>query len=181
MELKNNIYCYVVEGKTDIDKVKKCGARFVIQTNGKFFNPYLISNLKEIAKHRQIVILTDPDPTGIAIRKKINQELNNSCLYIESPMRLSHDKKKIGIAQIKLNDLKEILKDYIYHDFESNEKIELTYEMMMNLNLIGLNSSKNKEFISKKLNINSSTSKEFLLLLQMLEVKEDDLKEMLGK
>lgn len=176
MDLKNNLYCYVVEGKTDIDKIKKCGARFVLQTNGKYFPPNLINNLKEISKHRLIIILTDPDPTGIEIRKRLKEELKDSCIYIKTSLKLSHDNKKIGIAQIKLNNLKEILNDYITHDNNSIEEIKLTRDVLLKLNVIGVNSRTNKNKIENYFNIKSTNSKELLSLLQMLGLSEEDLK-----
>jgi len=179
MELKNKSYCYIVEGKTDEDKLKKLGVRFVVKTNGKFIKREILENIKRIAEHRNIVLVLDPDPVGQQIRVSLEERLNYNCIVIKTKMYKSHDKNKIGIAQMKMNDLKDVLNQCLIHDEKTNEKMSIEKESLIELGCAGPNSKLNRELIMDKLKISCSSTKEFLSLLQMMEVTKEDIKNLL--
>lgn len=174
-DIKNKKYCYVVEGKTDEDKLKKCGISFIVKTNGKFLKEDFITLLKLISKHRFLVFMTDPDPTGQQIREHLQEEVKVNYLVIKTKMKESHDAKKIGIAQMKMVNLKRVLESYIEHDRLSNEKAELSLLDLYQLGLTGENSTLKKEKIEKELGVHFYATKEMLLILQMLDFNKEKL------
>ena len=152
---EDRIYAYVVEGVTDEDKLKKAGCKYVIRTGGVFIQADIINLIKMTSKVRKIVILTDPDGPGEKIDLKADKEN-------------AKDSKKVGIAQMKMKDLVELLKPFLDHDTKSNEIPPYAIYSLYEMKLTGDNSSTNKEHLEKNLGIHIPSSKTLCMYLNML-------------
>ena len=163
---EDRIYAYVVEGVTDEDKLKKAGCKYVIRTGGVFIQADIINLIKMTSKVRKIVILTDPDGPGEKIRYLVKKELDsNSWIDLKADAKNS---KKVGIAQMKMKDLVELLKPFLDHDNKSNEIPPYAIYSLYEMKLTGDNSSTNKEHLEKNLGIHIPSSKTLCMYLNML-------------
>ncbi len=62
----------VVEGPSDVSAVRRAVNATVIATGGHHFRPDLLTTLREAHERVGIVVLTDPDRAGEAIRARIS-------------------------------------------------------------------------------------------------------------
>lgn len=179
MDLDNNLnlnrYVYVCEGKTDSDKLKKLGCLFVVETNGKYIKKELIEFLKEVHKKREIVLVLDPDTPGSQIRERLLKELGN-CLICRAKQNNAKDKhNKIGIAQMKMEDLKEIIAPFVKHDLFIDENLSLEDDIFIDLGLTGANSTIRRQKIIDYYHLPFHTTKKILDALLMLSISRNDL------
>lgn len=166
---EDRIYAYVVEGVTDEDKLKKAGCKYVIRTGGVFIQADIINLIKMTSKVRKIVILTDPDGPGEKIRYLVKKELDsNSWVDLKADKENAKNSKKVGIAQMKMKDLIELLKPFLDHDIKSNEIPPYAIYSLYEMKLTGDNSSTNKEHLEKNLGIHIPSSKTLCMYLNML-------------
>lgn len=172
-------YAYVVEGITDEDKVKKAGATYVIKTGGLFIQPSTINLIKMTSKVRKLVVFTDPDGPGSKIRKLIEKELDkDSWIDLQVSKSKARDSKKVGIAQMKMRDLIDILQPHLEHDNKSKEIGLYKIYDLYSLKLAGLDSSKNKENLEANLGIHIPSSKTLCSYLNMLMLTKEQIEEL---
>ena len=69
-------YVIVVEGTSDINKLKNLIDADFVSVNGSAISEEILQYLEELSKQREIIVLTDPDYPGEQIRKKISQRVN---------------------------------------------------------------------------------------------------------
>lgn len=174
------LYCYAVEGKTDEDKLKKLGVKLIVKTGGKYIKHDVISLLKGIAQKRTIVVFTDPDGPGIRIRERLQDELKGARLLIaKSRKALSTDGKKMGVAQMAMPDLKDVLTPYLEHDNAVQETNPWNLSALLECGLTGVGSEANKQKLMAKLGIFFYDSKEAMAMLWMLDLTVDEVKKSL--
>ena len=183
MELDSNLnfnrYVYVCEGKTDSDKLKKLGCLFVVETNGKYIKKDIINFLKRVHQKREIVLVLDPDTPGMQIKQKLINELG-TCLICKANQNKAKDKNnKIGIAQMKMEDLKEILAPFVKHDLFLDENLSLDDDAFIELGLIGEGSRQKREKIIKYYDLPFTSTKKIIDALLMLSIKREDLEKVL--
>lgn len=120
MTKEEKLYLYVVEGVTDVDKLKKLSCKFVLPTGGKYIRDEILRFIKNISEVRNVIIVTDPDTPGRLIENKI-KEIVPDATSVHAKKSKAIKNGKVGIAQMDLKDLYDLLKDYIKHDLESKE------------------------------------------------------------
>lgn len=175
-------YCYVVEGKTDEDKLKKIGCEFVIKTGGKFIKQELISFLGEVKKKRDLILVLDPDGPGREIRDTLNKKIGESFyLEINKKDAISYKKSKVGVAEVELTKLKGIMRQFILHDISIDDNFSLDEENLIDYLYRGSKTKENKEKIIKTYAIPFKTFKNIYDALLMLDVSKNDLEELLNE
>ena len=99
----------VVEGTSDVNKLNNIiDADFVV-CNGSAISNDTIRYIKELVRTRIVVVLTDPDYPGMKIRNKIAQEVPEVYhAYVDR--KKASNGKKLGVANVMLRKLKELLK-----------------------------------------------------------------------
>ena len=143
----------VVEGKDDIDAVKKAVDAEVISTNGFGYKRELIDILRNIADRRGIIILTDPDYAGEQIRKDLSKHIKNA--------------KHAFLPQ------SEAIKNARPNNIERAE--EFKKEELLRLGFIGKKDSKEKrEQLGAILGIGYSNSKQLLNRLNNFGIKRSE-------
>lgn len=174
MVFEDKKYVYVVEGITDEDKLKKLGAKYVVITGGKFIRSEITSFLVNVSENRKLIILTDPDTPGKNIAQYLKSKIDN-CTILHAKQSLAHKGKKIGIAQMSLDNIKIILEDYLNHDSMINEN-EITPSDFVSLGLIGEGGKKERYKLINKYSIPFTSGKKVIDAVNMLSLTLEDIK-----
>ena len=101
-----NKYLYVVEGKTDVAKLKNLGAEYVLKTDGfNVSSSGVLEFLKYCFCSRSIILLLDPDGPGKQIKKIIIDTLNkvdsdNKIVEINIDKKKAIAHHKVGVTQM---------------------------------------------------------------------------------
>lgn len=173
---EERIYAYVVEGVTDEDKLKKAGCKYVIKTGGLFIQSDILNLIRMTAKVRKLIIITDPDGPGLKIRELVKKELpKDSWIDCKVNKEIAKNTKKVGIAQMKMKDLVEVLTPYLDHDSSSKEVLPYQIYDLYSLHLTGDNSKINKANLERNLNIHIPSSKTLCSYLNMLGLKREQI------
>lgn len=167
-------YCYICEGVTDEERLKKLGCLFVIKTGGKYIRPEIIKFIENVSKVRKLVIVTDPDRPGKYIEERILKVAKES-LVVSIPKSKAIKGNKLGVAQMSLEDLKPILKPYILHDISVDENLSLEDEDFIDLGLSGVNSKIKRQILINKYSIPYSSSKAVLDAILMLGLTKTEI------
>ncbi len=178
-EYENRRYLYVCEGKTDEDKLKKLGCFFVLATGGKFIRPDISAFLKEVHKVRQIVIITDPDGPGYNIRHRIENYVG-PCLNLYAKKQQAKDEKagKVGIAQMGMEDLKELIRPCIGHDIRVDEVFPFDEDDYYDFGLIN-NKAKRMKLV-EKYHLPFTSNKNVEECLLMLNISKEEILEVIN-
>ncbi len=167
-------YIYIVEGNTDEDKLKKLGAKYIVKTGGKFIRPDILSFLNELKKRRELVLVTDPDGPGKQIAENIEKRIGK-CLVLRADKKKAIYHGKVGIAEMKLDDIHSLLKDYLSRD----EKIEenfISQEDFIELNLTGPDGKRKRMALIQKYHMPFTSAKNVLDALNMLCLTKEDIR-----
>lgn len=170
--MENRKHLYVVEGNTDEDRLKKLHVTYIIKTGGKFIRPEILLFLKEVSKKRDIILLTDPDGPGRDIARHVQNKVGN-CITLKAEKKKAIYHDKVGIAEMKLIDIEELIHPYLEEDKRIHEEV-LTNIDMVDFGLIG-NKEKRMKLIGKY-HIPYTSSKNVLDCLNMLAMTKDELK-----
>jgi len=180
-ERNKRLYCYVVEGKTDEDKLKKLGLKLIIKTYGKFIKADTLAFIKAVSHYRPIVFVTDPDPAGKEIRISIEKELaEKDYHYVETGMKEAYDGKKFGIAQMKMPNLEKTMDVFIKHDKEVDEKPTINLADLMSLGIAGFATMAKRQVLLDKLGFQFKGTKALLDGLWMLGLDKEKLARLLA-
>ncbi len=175
-------YAYVVEGKTDEDKLKKLGCQYIITTNGKYIRKEIINFLKEVKAKRDLILVLDPDGPGKQIEDILNSKLGLSCsISINKKDAISIKKSKVGIAETNSDVLKDIMKAFILHDINTDEMPSLDEDDLIDYLYKGSKTAINKKKIIETYKIPYKTFKNIYECLLMLDVSKKELEDLLDE
>jgi len=178
MEKENKRYCYVIEGATDEDKLKKLGCLFVVKTGGKYIRPDILKFLSAVHQVRELVLLTDPDGPGRGIEERVKNAVGE-CLVVHADKKKAIYHDKVGIAEMKKEDLKELLKPFITHDLYCDENLSLGEEDFFDLGLVGSGSKEKRMKIIEKYHIPYTSAKNVEDACLMLSLTKADIEEII--
>ena len=170
---------FVVEGKTDVNKLTNIiDADFVV-CNGAAISKETINYIKELVKTRKVVVLTDPDFPGLQIRNKIEREVPGVYhAYVDR--KKASNGKKLGVAECQIDEIKRAIENYVYYDIQNSVKPQITMKDMVELELTGSEkASKNREIVSNYFHTGFSNAKTLMKHLNMLGVTLEQIKEVL--
>lgn len=165
----------IVEGKTDTIKLKSLFEVETIETDGFRCRKEIINLIKNVAKHKKIIIFTDPDLVGEKIRKILCENLDefDQCFITKKDM--VKNSKKIGIAEAKPEALIEALKNsFTYNKFSKS----ISWEQYIDLELI--NNKAKRINLCKRLKISYSNNKQLFKRLNMLNLSLNEIKKILN-
>lgn len=166
----------VVEGIHDEMKIKSVyPSANVVITNGREISDKTIDLIKKLSINNEIIIFTDPDAPGEAIRKRITDVVPNAKqAFLRKKYAISKNKKKVGIEHADADIIKASLEN-VYTYNELNETIT-----MGDLYALGLNGFPNSKIlrdkISEHLNIGMPNAKTFLKRLNLIQISLEELK-----
>lgn len=163
----------VVEGKSDISKVKKAVDAQVLSTSGLGLNEKILNTIKKASENRGIIILTDPDYPGKKIRNMLSQEIKN-CKHAFIPRDKANKNGNIGVENASVEQIREALKNARAEIID--ERNEFTNSDMLYYGLIGNdNASKRRGKIGDIIGIGYCSAKQFLKRLNSFSIKREEL------
>ena len=155
----------VVEGKMDRDLIHSFLDCDIITTNGSEVSRETIELVRETAKTRPVIVLTDPDAPG----KRIRDILNNEVKGLENafvPKKKAIKGRKVGVAECSKDTILEALEHLI--------------KDLLELGLVGCSFSEQKRaFLEEKLHLGECNGKTLLKRCNMLGLTKKDLMEVL--
>ena len=180
MDYPNRKYLYVVEGNSDEDRLKKLGVTYIIKTGGKFIRPEIPAFLAEVRKVRDIVLLFDPDGPGRQITKLIQNKVEN-CIVVTAEKKKAIFHHKVGIAEMRLEDIKELISSYLEHDNKITTDNTLTQEDFIDLGFVGAGGKKQRMALIEKYHMPFTSGKNVLDALNMLCLSKEETEEVLSQ
>lgn len=159
----------IVEGKTDSNKLKSIFNVNTLETNGLALSKRKLNEIISISKERGIILFLDPDGPGEKIRKKIMDHIPEAkqCFIKKSDIKKG---KKIGVAEASVESIVNAFKNVskfskLNNSLSWNEYIDLD-----------LSSKAIRAYLCSKLNISYCNNKQLFKRLNMLNLKFDDVK-----
>jgi ribonuclease M5 len=166
---------YIVEGKTDVSKLKSLKARFVLETEGFLVSNELVGFLELAEKQRKLVLVLDPDGPGRTIREKLHKFVTN---YedVEVDKRKASGKAKIGVAETNVNYLANLMSPFLKQDEESREEETISFSELIDLGLMGADASSKKNILKNKYHLTITSSKALVDQLCILRLTAEEIK-----
>ena len=155
----------VVEGNSDKAKILSLFDASIFVTNGYDVDEGLI---KLLSQHRKLLVLTDDDEAGKQIRNKINSVVK--CENVEVPSSACDKHHKHGVAESNKEVLYNALKPYV------TDKKERGFVTNIDLYNAGVNSKRQRDNICDKLSINRYSQKQLLEIINIIELKIEEIK-----
>lgn|SRR5574344_128075 len=175
--IKNVNAIIVVEGKTDVSFLQEfIKSEFVI-TNGSAVSRETLDYLKEASKHKEIIILTDPDFPGKQIRDTIAKEIPNAKhAFVRKEVSIKHG--KVGVAESTKDEVLKALDGMFSLKSENNSS--LSQVDLYKLGLIGQeNSKKLRKILEDKFSLGFCNGKTLKVRLNSLNITYNQLEEAL--
>ena len=170
----NKIYIpgiLIVEGTHDKAKISNLYESIFVITNGYEIPKEEIKFLKAIKEDTQVIVMTDADKAGDEIRVRLNSIRDN---YINIRLEAPTNAKKKGIAECDIKDIQNALDKYT-----STKEKEIDYDFYK-LGLMGQNNSKKlRRYLCEEFNLGLCSLSDMKKRLNLLKIKEEEIKEKL--
>ena len=167
----------IVEGKSDKQFLETFLNCDILICNGSAVDGFDKDYLIELAKKRDIIILTDPDYPGERIRKEISDIIPNAKhAFVRKEYSIA--RHKVGVAEATKEEVLRALDNVI--TFNNNKKGTLSLSDMMNLHLASTNSKENKKKVIDHYHLGYCNTKTLLNRLNLLNVSYEELKKVLN-
>lgn len=167
-------YVIVVEGTSDINKLKNLIDADFVSVNGSAISEEILQYLEELSKQREIIVLTDPDYPGEQIRKKISQRVE--CYHAFVDRKHASNGKKLGVAECDKEEIIRALKDFV---FLGEDNHSISFNEFCLLQLTGPGSEERREKVAKHFSLGHCNSKTLFKRLNMLNITYQQIKEIL--
>lgn len=169
----------VVEGRDDIDAVKKAVDAELIATSGFGITSDTIQRIKSAVNRRGVIIFTDPDSAGERIRKRIASMIPG-CKHAFLPREEAIKDGDIGIENASPESIRDALSKVKTE--VSDNRVEFTIKDLIKNRLeAGNDSSKRRDFIGRELGIGYGNAKQFLNRLNRYGITREEFSEALNK
>ncbi len=169
----------VVEGKDDINAVKRAVDAEVIATGGFALEDHTIKRIKTAMQKKGVIIFTDPDFAGEKIRKIISSKVPG-CKHAFLPKELAFKNGDIGIENASPENIILALNKVRTQSIEKSN--EFCQNDLLYNGLIGFHgSSYKRDELGKILGIGYGNAKQFLNRLNNYGVSREEFIEALKK
>lgn len=165
----------VVEGRSDVSAVKKAVDAEIIATSGFGITEETIKLIKQAAKTKGIIILTDPDYAGKKIRQIISREIEN-CKHAFIPRDKATKNGNIGVENASPEQIIKALENARAEQIAKRDEFTLE-DLIINKLTGNANASKRRNEIGQILNIGHCSSKQFLKRLNNYNVSREEFEE----
>ena len=162
----------VVEGKNDIEAIKRAVDADCIATSGSGLSKEKIEFLKELSKQRKIIVLMDPDGPGEKIRAIISEHIPDAKhAFIKKSDAIY--KGDVGIENASVEVIRESLRNLLTPISIDGK---LTVDDLIDYKLVFFdNSSQLRAALGSELKIGFCNGKTLLKRLNMLQITKNDL------
>ncbi len=167
----------VVEGKDDIDAVKKAIDADLIATGGFGFPKGVEERIIEASKKRGIIIFTDPDHAGEKIRLRVSKLVKNA-KHAFLPREEAMNKKgdNIGIENASKESILNALSKVRYEKITVKKEFSKT-DLIKNKLIMFDESSNRRDLLGNILGIGYGNAKQFLIRLNNYGVTRVEFEE----
>ncbi len=172
--MKKNINAIiVVEGKSDLAFIGEFLNCEIVCTNGTSIPRETIDYLKEASKTRDIIVLTDPDYPGLAIRKILDENISGlKHAFVRKEVSIKHH--KVGVAESTKNEVINAIENIPSN--KTGETGHLSVSDLFELHLSGCsNSCKIRKCVSEHFHLGYVNSKTMIKRLNQLNISYNDL------
>nr|WP_207729578.1 ribonuclease M5 [Clostridium chrysemydis] len=169
----------VVEGRDDIDAVKKAVDAEIIATGGFGINKRVIDRIKEAQKRKGVIVLTDPDFAGEKIRSIISKRVKGiKHAYIAQEDGIKGD--DIGVENATPEVILRALNEAKVTLEEKNE--EYSMEDMFFFKLTADSKARERRLkLGKELGIGYGNAKQMVSRLNNYGINKDEFVEAMKK
>jgi ribonuclease M5 len=168
----------IVEGKQDVQAVKRAVDAECIITGGFTLAPYTLKKIEQAYERRGIIILTDPDSAGERIRKFLSKcfpEAKHAFVSREEATA-NHD---IGIEQASADAIRAALSKVRCMEWQPAE--EFIWQDIMSAGLSGaLDAAERRAKVGAALGIGYANAKGFLYRLNHYGVSREEFMKAIG-
>ncbi|GAB6099741.1 ribonuclease M5 [Halanaerocella petrolearia] len=165
----------VVEGRDDVDAVKRAVDAEVIVTGGFSLGSEVIDRIKLAQERKGVIIFTDPDHAGAMIRKRIKEQVSG-CKDAYLAQADAIEKDDIGIENAPPRAIKEALHKAQVQ--QETKREEFTKQDLAQLGLLGTPQAKMKRrAVGKNLGIGYANGKQFVKRLNHYGISPRELVE----
>ncbi|MCE5286714.1 MAG: ribonuclease M5 [Pelosinus sp.] len=168
----------VVEGKQDVQAVKRAVDAECIITGGFTLASYTLKKIEQAYERRGIIILTDPDSAGERIRKFLSKRFPEAKhAFVPREAATAHD--DIGIEQASKEAILAALQKVRCQKWEPAE--EFTWQDIMSAGLSGTkDAAERRSKIGALLGIGYANAKGFLYRLNHYGVSRAEFTKAIG-
>lgn len=171
----------VVEGRDDTKRLALAVNCDTIETRGSAINQDILDQIDLAHQTRGVIVFTDPDGPGEAIRKIISKEVpgvKHAFLTRDEARRKSQTKESIGIEHASVAAIKKALDQVVEERVETEPTVSKAF--LIQENLIGHKQSKAlREALGEKLRIGYTNGKQLEKRLNMFGITEETVLEAL--
>ena len=168
----------VVEGIHDKQLLESFFHGEIVTTNGSDIPDTTISYLLQLGtdNNTQVIIMTDPDGPGLKIRNILNDRIPN-VQNVHIPKNKAIRGKKVGIAETRIEDLKEALNN-ILPNYHHNVIKTIDTKTLQTLGLTGKDYSKSlRKLLCERLKLPESNSKTLIKMLNSIKIDKIQLEQ----
>jgi len=167
----------IVEGKSDKQFLETFLDADILTCNGSAVDGFSKEYLQELAKKREIIILTDPDYPGEKIRKELTNIVPNAKhAFVRKEFSIANH--KVGVAEATKDEVLRALENVV--SFNNVKTGNLTLSDLVNLHIAGDNSKENKQKIIDYFHLGYCNSKTLLKRLNLLNADLKELKKVIN-
>ncbi|MGM0368939.1 MAG: ribonuclease M5 [Bacillota bacterium] len=163
----------VVEGRDDLEAVKRAVNAELIITHGFSLSDEVIKRIKLAQENKGIIIFTDPDHAGNLIRKRIKKQVTGcKDAYLSQAQAIEGD--DIGIENAGPEVIREAL-NKAKVSYQKQRK-EFTKQQLIELGLLGSSNARQlRKKIGQELGIGYANGKQFLSRLNSYGISKQEL------
>lgn len=162
----------VVEGKDDINAVKRAVDAELIATSGFGITDRTIERIRNAAAMTGVIIFTDPDHAGEKIRRTISEKVPG-CKHAYLPRELAYKDGDIGIENASPESIRDALSK-VKTEVDVHRNEFTVFDLMKN-GLTGSDkASQRRDLIGKELGIGYGNAKQFLNRLNRYGITREE-------
>ena len=155
----------VVEGKEDVSYLSSFIEAEYVTTNGYDIHSDEIKYLNEASKHKEILVLVDPDKAGREIEERLKTKLVKAS-YITINIDSCNRGKKNGVAESDQEEIIKVLKPHF-----SSKNTQKTSKKPVNFSKLDLTDKNLRTYLSKKFHLGKCNLKKLIQRLETLEIE----------
>ena len=162
----------VVEGKSDVEAVKKAVDCECVITHGHGFSDELLDRLADLQRRRGIIVFTDPDYAGKKIRRRIREAVPEAKhAYLDRRhASLSGD---VGVENADPESIRRAL--WKAHAGLAERRREFSHQDLLDFGLEGDTGAKEKRIaLSRELGIGYGNAKQLLARLNDYDISREE-------